>query len=113
MEQKKNHKLSVVQETQYGVYVWITADNKIVVNENGDYLSVAAKENDLIKMSAIAKAAKYWGIEGGRPLFLPGRRKITDEEYEEQKARLKAGLTPDPYDAPALRDEIRDRRTNS
>lgn len=107
MSMTDNGRVSVVQETEYGLYVWITEDGKVVADDEGNYMCITSKDGDLRKVRMLADAAKHYGVEGGKPLFLPGRRMVTDEEYEHQKFRLEMGLTPDPYDAPALRDELR------
>jgi hypothetical protein len=45
-------------------------------------------------------------------MFLQSRRRVTEEEYEEQIERMKDGKTPDVYDAPALLDEIAAKEQN-
>jgi hypothetical protein len=36
-----------------------------------------------------------------------GKRKINDEEFEEQQTRLKWGLTPDPLDIGEYKDQMK------
>jgi hypothetical protein len=90
---------------EYGLYVWVTDDGKLVQDAEGHVMCIASLKDNKEKIAAITKAASHYGVPGGRPIFLPGQRKITDEEYEEQKARLEAGLIPDPYDVDAWAEE--------
>ena len=96
-----------VEETNIGVYLWATADNKLVSDEEGRFLSIPATKGDQERIRKIREAAEHYGIEGGRPVFLAGNRQVTDEEYEEQKSRQAFGLVPDPLDIGAIKDEER------
>lgn len=100
-------KIQVVQETQFGVYLWQMPDGSVVTDEDRNYMSIAAKEGDLRRISELRAAARSYGITEGRPLFLPGYRKIDDAELEYQQERQSQGLIADPYDVPAWRDEER------
>jgi hypothetical protein len=103
-------KITTVQETKYGLYVWLTADGRVVMDDEQNYMCIASEEGNLNAISKLRDAARAFGVEeGGKPLFLPGRRKIDDEEYQRQITRATLGLVPDEYDAPALRDELRFR----
>ena len=53
---------------------------------------------------------KDLGIEGGRPVFLSGHRRVTDEEYEYQRQRLEWGLIPDELDLPAFKEEYKNKK---
>lgn len=101
-------RISSVQETPYGLYVWRMPNGQIVGDDEERFLSIAAKEGDLSKIVELQRAVRHYGITEGGPLFLPGRRKVTDEEYAEQIARMEMGLTPDPYDVGALKDGLSD-----
>ena len=105
----RNVRSRVIQETNYGVYIWVMPDGKPVMDEDGNYLCVAAKQHDLTKIEALKRVAHYWiknmGVEPcGNAVFQAGRRMITDEEYEEQEMRARAGLVPDPYDVAAIKE---------
>ncbi len=99
--------ITEVEESKYGVYVWVTSDGRYVKDSDGNYMLIQAEKGDSQKMQALGKAARYYGVEGGFAKFLSGHRPITEEEYAEQKARLNWGLTPDPLDMGALRDELK------
>lgn len=96
-----------VEESSFGMYVWKLPSGEILGNTDGDVLNVMSEKYDLGKMKILRDAATYYGFPEGEAVFLPGRRRVTEDELEEQKDRLKQGLTPDIYDAPALMDEIR------
>jgi len=97
-----------VDEVDYGVYVWVT-ENGVLTDEDRNYLSIAAMKGDRTRIKQLEDAARSYGYPDGKPYFMAGSRKVTDEEYEHQQFRQKMGLLPDEYDIPALRDELRGR----
>lgn len=104
-------KLREVKEVDYGVYVWITADGKIVMDGDGNYLMIHSMRDDLIKMAKLGAAARHYGVPpGGHAEFVEGARAVSDSEYQEQKERLLAGEVPDEKDAASLLDEGRIER---
>ncbi len=90
-----------------GIYVWVLPDGKYLMDEDGNTLSIASMYGDVIRMSRIAVAARSFGYNEGKPSFLPGYRKVSDEEYEHQKYRMSEGLIPDQYDISALEEQGR------
>jgi len=92
------NKIKEIEETIYGVYVWEMPDGRWVGDDDGHYMLIPSVKGDIVKVQALRNAAKSYGVTEGKPKFLAGRRKVTDEEYEEQRQRLNAGLTPDPWD---------------
>lgn len=97
--------VSTVKETPYGIYVWKMPNGAIVQDEDGNIMSINAKEHDLRAMSALTNVARSYGLVEGGPWFLPNYRKVSDEEYDKQKERLAQGLIPDELDLGAWRDE--------
>jgi hypothetical protein len=100
----------IVEESRYGVYIWLV-EGKPLGDGEGNFLSIASVKGDGKKIHNIRSVAhailKENGYEPqGEPFFMSGRRKITDEEYQEQKTRQALGLVPDIYDAGALREEL-------
>jgi len=94
---------------RYGVYVWQLEDGKIVADEDGNYLSIQSDYGNPKRIRELEAAARHYGVpDGGHPLFLPGHRKVTDVEYEQQKERMNSGLIPDPYDLPAFTEPRND-----
>lgn len=100
-------KINPVEETRLGVYVWEMPDGKWVGDDQGNYLSVQAFKNDQKKIAMLSEVVRGYGILEGKAVFLSGRRKINDEEYEYQKQRLAWGLVPDELDIGVYKEETR------
>lgn len=98
--------VKAVGQSKFGVYLWMMPDGRIVTDEDLNPLNIPSEEGDLSKIKILTDTARHYGITEGQPVFAPGSRRVTDDEYEEQLQRLKFGLTPDPYDAGALMDEL-------
>lgn len=103
----KTTRKQVIEETNLGVYVWAMPDGRPVGDDEGHFLNIPSVKGDQTKIELLRSAARHYGVEEGRPVFLPGRRRVTDEEFEEQKARQAAGLVPDPYDVAALKEQAK------
>ena len=73
-------------------------DGRWIGDDEGNFLSITAMKGDRVKIDALAREVRSYGIYEGSPVFLSGRRKIDDEEYAYQQQRLKWGLVPDPLD---------------
>lgn len=106
----KKSKISVVEEDEYGLYIWVTDKGERVADSENRTMNIPSRKNDFHKMSLLAQAARAHGVEGGKPVFLSARRQVTDSEWEDQMARLKAGLIADPYDYNAIKGELRSAR---
>lgn len=107
----KNLRRRIVAETEYGLYVWVTADGKIIADDEGRQLSIPAMRGDVKAINVLRNYAYGYlndvGLEkNGEAVFMPGHRQITDDEYEEQLSRQKFGLVPDPYDVAASTEEL-------
>ena len=105
--------MTPVEESNIGLYVWQMPNGQYVGDEDGNFLNVPARKGDLKQIMNLTNAVRYYGINEGEAVFLAGRRRVSDEEYSEQVERQKAGLTPDPFDIPALMDEIRARKEHA
>jgi len=105
-------KKKLIEEYNWGVYVWKTPEKKIVQNESGQVLMIMSKKGDLTQMEKLRKAAKSYGVEEGSPLFMAGHRPITDEEHERQMDRLLNGLNPDELDYAAISEDLNIRKKN-
>jgi hypothetical protein len=106
----KNSKLSQVNETNLGVYIWQMPNGSFLVDEDMNFLSITAMRDDITAMARITEAAKNLGYGDGRPIFAEGRMKINDEEYEEQVQRLEDGEIPDPYDIGIYKEGLRKKQ---
>lgn len=107
---EKKNRTSVVEETNIGIYVWEMPDGRWVGDEDGNFMLIRAKKGDLKRISQIKDAAKSYGITEGRPVFLAGHRPVSEEEYQEQRARLHLGLVPDPEDVYSQIDDLRNAK---
>lgn len=96
-----------VKEVPWGVYLWRMPDGRFVGDDAGHFLMIQSMEGDNQKMQMLADAARNCGVDEGAPCFFRGNRIVSDEEYEEQKQRLKWGLTPDPLDIAAAKDDMK------
>lgn len=93
----KNKKLWV-PERAYGVCIWIMPDG-LPLSDGDGYLSAEGPMNDPVIEKKMIEAVKYWtGSTEGYIAWVPGARKITSSELDDQKDRLANGLTPDPYE---------------
>ena len=99
-----------IEEVPYGMYVWQNPDGEIFADEDGNVMNVFCMKGNRKAIQALIDAARYYGAGEGKPVWWPGKRRITDEELEEQRLREKFGLTPDPLDYGALMEESRARR---
>jgi hypothetical protein len=99
-------KVKIVEETDYGLYLWEMPDGSIVADDEKNFLNIPGKRGDMEKIKIITDTVRSFGIEEGKPVFLSGHRRVTDEEYEYQKQRLEWGLIPDELDYGAARDEL-------
>jgi hypothetical protein len=103
----KSMKKQIVEETTLGIYVWEMPDGRWIGDDDGNFLSVTSMKNNRVKMDMLAREVRSFGIYEGQPLFLSGRRKIDDEEFEYQKQRLEWGLVPDQLDIGVYKDEMK------
>ena len=106
----KKPRMSVVDDIKYGVYVWMLPDGTYFSDGEGNVLSIAAEKGDIKRIENLCKFAKIYGQPEGTPVFLSGRRKISDSEFQEQVYRMMNDQIPDEYDVGAYLDEIKSRR---
>ena len=99
-------KVKIVEETDYGLYLWEMPDGSIVADDEKNFLNIPGKRGDMSKIKIITETVRSFGIEEGKAVFLSGHRRVTDEEYEYQKQRMEWGLIPDELDYGAARDEL-------
>ncbi len=103
---------SQVEEVPWGMYVWQTPDGEVLGDSDGNVMNVFCQKGNRAALKAIRDAARHYGINEGQPVWWSGKRRVTDEEFEEQRLREKMGLVPDPLDIGAIRDEERALRQN-
>ena len=97
-------KIQVIEEpfSNAGIYVWQLPSGKFFTDGEGNALSIESMKDDPSKMKELSDAARYNGEPEGKPVFFPNVRKISDEEYSEQKDRMTQGLIPSSNDLGAL-----------
>lgn len=109
----KSIRRTVVQEHDHGLWIWLLDSDGLPLGDaDGNTMNVPGKRVDPEAVKKITQAARYYGFPEGHPFFLQGRRRVSDEEFEEQKAREALGLVPDPLDLGAIKDELRDKKLN-
>lgn len=96
---------SLVDDIQYGVYIWRDGQGRAVVDSDFNYMLIPSRKGDAKRIRLLKEAALSFGITDGHEEFMPGTRPISDAEWEEQKSRQEAGLVPDEYDLGNLIDE--------
>lgn len=94
------------EESTLGIYVWEMPDGRWIGDDDGNFLSITSIKGNRSKIDALAREVRSYGIHEGQPKFLSGRRKINNEELEEQEQRLRWGLPPDPYDIGVYKDSV-------
>jgi hypothetical protein len=103
-------KITQVEEVNHGIYVWQMPDGSVVMDDDGNYLSIPSMRGDIRQIQKLKNAARSFGLDEGKPLFFSGHRQVTDEELEEQRIRAEMGLVPDPQDMPAMMEYVKDAR---
>lgn len=107
MNRPSNSRVTVVEESEYGLWVWETAEGGVLTDADRNTLNIPGTKYDLNAMSRIRAAAYSTGITSGRPKFLSGHRRVTQSEWEDQMERAIDGETfPDWYD-PGFIDEAK------
>lgn len=108
MELKTTNK-QVIREVPWGMLVWQCESGEFAADQDGSLMHVFLDDRNAQRLSraeaALTEAAKSYGFPEGKPVFLSGRRPISDEELEHQLARADAGLIPDPLDIAAINEE--------
>lgn len=101
-----------VEEVPYGMYVWENPDGDIFADDDGNVMNVFCIKGDREAIKALTDAARYYGAGEGKPVWWSGKRRITEDELQEQQMREALGLEPDPLSPAALRDEAKWRHFN-
>lgn len=87
------------------MYVWQLPSGEYLGDEDGNFMYVFCEEGDKDSIKALTDAARHYGYPEGKPVYWSGRRPISDEEYQNQLERARAGLVPDPLDIAAIKEE--------
>lgn len=95
----------------WGVYVAYSR-GKMIVNEERSPLNIPARRGDRNRINQLIKTAESFGLDEITVKFVEGSRRVTEEEYEEQHARLASGEVPDKYDLGNMIEEYKYREQN-
>lgn len=107
----KNSKVTVVSETNIGLYVWLLPSGEFLSDDDANFLCIPAKRGDKKRMKMLAEAAAHYGYPDGEAYFYEGSRRVSDEEFWHQVDNIRNGRVPDEYDIPALMGEIEAKRS--
>lgn len=102
--------ITVVGESDLGLYLWELPDGRYLGDDDGNLLNIPSRVGDVSRMNKIAQVARSLGFAEGKPVFAPGVRRVSESEHQEQIYRMMNGEIPDEYDMGALRDDLRFRR---
>lgn len=98
MGQRTRKRGAYVPETSLGVCVWKLPDGTFLSDGVG-YLSLNGVIGDKRVERKMRESAEYWLPQNmGKPHWIPGARKVTESEYDDQQERLREGKIPDPVD---------------
>ena len=81
----------VPRKYDWGLYLWKKADGHLFHDGEGNLLNVPGYKNDPVSIKKIRDVANYNGEGDGEPWFVEGLHRVSDEEYSEQKDRMKNG----------------------
>ena len=97
-------KVTVIEEnfSNFGTYVWHKPNGKAFTDGQGNALSIESMRGDASRIKELQDAAKYWGQSGGKAIFYPNMRKISEETHSEQVDRMTQGLIPNLNDLGAV-----------
>lgn len=83
----------------WGICLWKLPDGSYIMDNQGNYLVAGPTKMYTASIEhKMISAARSLGITEGQPFWLPGFRKITDSEWEDQMERLLDGKVPDAAD---------------
>lgn len=89
MRTKRQKKATIIpKDLPWGVLLWRLPDGKIFCDREGNYLSVECFKGDLAAVEKMRLAATYYGAFEGQTVFLAGRRKISQSEWEDSMEEM-------------------------
>jgi len=93
-----NSKMQKVRELDYGTCLWQMPDGKYLADDGDHFLSMQGKIGDVEVHMKMHEHAIYWFgdiAKDGKPAWIEGARKVTDNEHDDQNERLRDGQIPD------------------
>ena len=102
----KKSNITQIEEVSYGLYLWQMPDGSLVMDDDGNYMNIAAIKGDVKRINELKRFAKEFDLEEGQTVWFSAHRQVTEDEYEEQKQRMEWGLIPDELDVPAIKEDL-------
>jgi len=97
----------------WGLYVYKKSNGKWFTDGTGSVLNIPSQKGDISQIAKLKQAAMFNGDEGdGTCTFVPGLTRISEEEYSEQKDRMRQGLIPNLNDLGAIADAQKTLKTH-
>lgn len=98
-----NSKITVLdKQYDWGIYFWKKANGKPLTDGHGSVLNIPSHRGDAIQLQKLINEATSLGYGDGSYEFIPGAGRVSEEEYSEQKDRMKQGLIPNLNDLGAV-----------
>ena len=94
----KPKRVMEASDVGYAVCLWRFPDGSYIMDREQNYLSAQGQYGDKAVEHKMTRAALSMGVTDGEPFWLPGFRKITGNEWEDQMAALQDGEVPDAVD---------------
>lgn len=87
-----------IPERSFGVCLWIMPDGLPLSDGDGVLCAEGIVGDEKIE-KRVKEAAKYWtGSDEGFVRWVPGARKVSNSERDDQVERLNNGLIADPFE---------------
>lgn len=97
----------------WGLYVYKRSNGRWFTDGSGSVLNIPAQKGDISKIAELKQAAMFNGDNGeGTAHFVPGLTRISEDEYSEQKDRMRQGFIPNVNDLGAISDAQNTLRTH-
>lgn len=100
----KNVRRKVIEKDyDWGLYIYQKANGKYFSDGNGSILNIPSMRGDILKIAELKQAAIHFGDPGnGKPVFVAGSVRVSEEEHSVQVDRMKNGLIPSLNDLGAV-----------
>lgn len=87
-----------INDPGWGVCLWKLPSGGFIQDSEQNYLCAYGRTMDKEVEEKMCSAAKTFGVTTGHAQWMPGFRKITTSEWEDEMEDLLDGGTPDPVD---------------
>lgn len=87
--------------------MWQMPNGAYLSDSERNFLNIPAEYGDKGKIDRLEEVARSYGITEGKAIFFPGHHRVSEEEFEHQRERMRSGLVPDTEDVGAILDDMR------